>query len=361
MCTSPITIENPNFRQGKLGFNRIHNTIDKYIQVPCGHCRQCIATKQSYFLQKYDVELMDNELFFFTLTYKDDFLPRFPDIIPEFAGLPCFRISDFQKMIKRIRKRVKFDFKYVLVCEYGGAKHRPHYHGLLSLPRSLIPDIFTARQYEKMLWQLFFDEWRINLGSTRKPKYEKLFDYYNLFGRRNFDFHYVEHFYNAEQSLPYYVSKYLFKYDSYFNSLYRRIRALDDNQQFLYDVEEQKFLLQHFRPRLCFSKDFGFAHSQEQKDYIEHCVNSSLSMDPTSFPQYSYKITGKKFQLAPIYRNKFLSLSQVLSIYDARDHEQDSMSVLHSSSKSELESSSKQSVEAYKDLQLLRSKLDHSY
>ena len=70
MCISPITIENPNFRQGKLGYNRIHNTIDKYIQVPCGHCRQCIATKQSYFLQKYDVELMDNELFFFTLTYK---------------------------------------------------------------------------------------------------------------------------------------------------------------------------------------------------------------------------------------------------------------------------------------------------
>ena len=68
MCTSPISILNPNFRQGKLGFNRIHNTVDKYIQVPCGHCRQCIATKQSYFLQKYDVELMDNELFFFTLT-----------------------------------------------------------------------------------------------------------------------------------------------------------------------------------------------------------------------------------------------------------------------------------------------------
>ena len=84
-------------------------------------------------------------------------------------------------------------------------------------------------------------------------------------------------------------------------------------------------------------------------------------MDPSQFPQYSYKITGKKFPLAPIYRKKFLSLQQVLSIYDHRDHEQDSMSVLHTSSKSELESSLKQSVEAYKDLSSLRYKLDHKY
>ncbi len=355
MCTSPISILNPNFRQGKLGFNRIHNTVDKYIQVPCGHCRQCIATKQSYFLQKYDVELMDNELFFFTLTYKEEFLPRCPDKFPDFAGLPCFRISDFQKMIKRIRKKVDFAFKYILVCEYGGAKHRPHYHGLISLPRSLIPNLFVARQYETRLWHLFFDEWRINLGSARNPRYEKLFDYYNLYGRRNFDLHYVEHIFNAEQALPYYVSKYLFKYDSYFNRLYRQIRFSN------YDRDQKLELLRHFRPRLIYSKDFGFALNEEQKNYVDYCVKSSLAMDPSQFPQYSYKITGKKFQLAPIYRKKFLSLEQVLSIYDHRDHEADSMSVLHTSSKSELESSTKQGVEAFNELASLRYKLDHKY
>jgi len=61
------------------------------------------------------------ECSFVTLTYDDEHLP----------GKGSLSVSDCQKFIKRLRKRLGRKFKYFLGAEYGDMGHRPHYHTIL--------------------------------------------------------------------------------------------------------------------------------------------------------------------------------------------------------------------------------------
>lgn len=58
---------------------------------------------------------------FITLTYSDQELPE--------NG--CLKKSDFQKFIKRLRKKTKAKIRYYMCGEYGDKTNRPHFHAIL--------------------------------------------------------------------------------------------------------------------------------------------------------------------------------------------------------------------------------------
>lgn len=125
MCIAPILIDNPDYHSPVRDplYHATHNTKDTKIAVPCGRCASCVHLKQVYLIQRVQMESMNNDLFYGTLTYNQESLPiaEFGDI--KFA-YPSF--EDWQKAIKMIRKDYpNLKFKYMLVSEYGGNKHRP--------------------------------------------------------------------------------------------------------------------------------------------------------------------------------------------------------------------------------------------
>lgn len=123
MCDKPTLIENPYYGLSNVALNFLHDTTHKFLPVPCGHCRTCIALRQSYFIQRCQMECLDNDMWFFTITYQNSMLPR-RVVNGRSIAYPDF--TDVQKMFKRIRKRNFFgaSFRYFVVSEYGGEKHR---------------------------------------------------------------------------------------------------------------------------------------------------------------------------------------------------------------------------------------------
>lgn len=168
MCLRPILIDNPNYKAYHLldrnPFANVHLTS---ISVPCGRCPVCLQLKQQYITQRVQMEALNHDLFFGTLTYNDSSLPCFS--IGEFTfAYPDF--SDWQKMIKMIRKHENLpEFKYMLVSEYGGKRHRPHFHFILSFPKIDSENLAQRDSFALRLSQIFLKYWRRNYGSTRSP------------------------------------------------------------------------------------------------------------------------------------------------------------------------------------------------
>lgn len=110
---------------GKLGitFNVAHGYKDMPLELPCGQCIGCRLERSRQWAMRcmYENQLHQDSCFV-TLTYNDDFLP--PD-----GGL---RKSDFQRFVKRLRKRFSgSSIRYFHCGEYGESLGRPHYHALL--------------------------------------------------------------------------------------------------------------------------------------------------------------------------------------------------------------------------------------
>lgn len=58
---------------------------------------------------------------FITLTYSDKYLPHRGQLV----------YADYQKFMKRLRKRARTKVRFFMCGEYGEDTQRPHYHGLL--------------------------------------------------------------------------------------------------------------------------------------------------------------------------------------------------------------------------------------
>lgn len=83
MCLNPIHIKNTNYGSKNpqlLILNK--DTTHAFMEVPCGRCEQCVAAKQSDFVQRVQSESKYNHLFFATLTYDNDHLPRLSVDVP---------------------------------------------------------------------------------------------------------------------------------------------------------------------------------------------------------------------------------------------------------------------------------------
>lgn len=148
-CINPLTVSTNN--RGKRYF----------LNVPCGHCLNCLIKKESQIEFLAKKELLYNyrkglSASFVTLTYDDNHIPYNDN------GFVTLRRSDLQKFIKRIRRNMAFHnftrkFKILYCGEYGNGSHsnsrtgvstcRPHYHIVFI---GLSPD--EAKAYTRKLW-----------------------------------------------------------------------------------------------------------------------------------------------------------------------------------------------------------------
>lgn len=110
--------------------------------VPCGKCAECQRRNQSDWFVRCFYQWLDSsrggEVYFYTLTYNEEHLPKF-------CGVPCFRKRDLQLFLKKLRKRLNalsIRLKYIITCEYGELRGRPHYHLLFFLSGVINPVVF---------------------------------------------------------------------------------------------------------------------------------------------------------------------------------------------------------------------------
>lgn len=76
MCYNPIKIPNVNYGKGHIGLLFTKDTVHRFMEVPCGHCDQCVAARQADLVQRATVEARNHHLFFATLTYDNEHLPH---------------------------------------------------------------------------------------------------------------------------------------------------------------------------------------------------------------------------------------------------------------------------------------------
>lgn len=319
-CLSPITKPNPWLgNKSKLAF--LYDTKSATIAVPCGWCDSCIAVKQMYFVQRVQMEAQYNHLFMFTLTYNNDHLPILSvgDHDIKFAD-----IKHLQDMFKRFRdwNCISRPWRYVAVSEFGGLRGRPHFHGLLMLPKYEGDTYNTCLSLQSELYDLFKNNWSVNVGSKRSPVYEPLF----TFARRvvhgkvksNFDFHYVIPGLTKSgiSDAAFYVLKYMLK-DS--DRSVRLQQALRLN----YDDYDYKRIWDIVKPRKIASKGFGYnarridATHYEYDQRIINYLKDGVQQTPVGSP-YPYFFSPDSiltFPLAPYYRHN----GDIYTLMDALD------------------------------------------
>lgn len=284
MCISPKVIPNPNYHSTVELIIKTTDTQNKYLEVPCGVCVECMFKRQSDLVCRVRNMLRDNYLFFFTLTYNDESLPQITTSTGD--TIPFADVADVQKMMKRIRRHNLLDrpFKYLVVSERGGQRGRPHFHGLLFVTKQANDDILTPAILEKQYWKVFFNEWRRNYGSTRVPIWKPLFTYHRKYvgGRlfQNFDFHYVVSHTteSGADDVAFYVTKYILKPSKMEEKLQQRLHLT-------LEPEEYAIVWKHVRSQALYSQGLG-ASSENQIKYVKGCIEKSQD-DPHGFQYYS--------------------------------------------------------------------------
>lgn len=134
--------------------------MPKYIFVPCGECEDCKRNIQNeWFFRAYNEYIRFIELggvcYIPTLTYNQEDLPVVcldirNDSDLGFCGdlsvdLPCFCHADIRSFIRKLRvyvERLGYDshgIKYIVCCEFGDKKGRPHYHCAIFFPFRFSP------------------------------------------------------------------------------------------------------------------------------------------------------------------------------------------------------------------------------
>lgn len=121
---------------------------ERWIRVPCGQCAGCREAKSREWAVRCMLEAEqypDRDGLTFnwhiTLTYDEDTLPRYDEIINKRTGEfkdadnenGILRYSDFQDFKKRLLEHWRFKYnwtgiKFYMCGEYGGQTQRPHYH-----------------------------------------------------------------------------------------------------------------------------------------------------------------------------------------------------------------------------------------
>lgn len=319
MCLTPIYIKNPNYIPGRPGqtpgrsgtcsvkYNESRYSVLKdtarYIAVPCGHCAQCLARRQSDLVQRAREMSKSCYALFCTATYNNQSLPSCHSIDKLTGETWTYHyadISDLQKMFKRIRKDEDLPpFKYLAVTEYGGKRHRPHFHYILFFPKSTCP--LTLDELESRYDEIFRRQWKRNLSkSTKYPIWQPLSDFISYFkpgvGRvGTYDVHAIRPTLNDPDGtdVAFYVTKYALKFDKWINSVKSALYYNSDNY-----AEVWKLL----KPKMMLSKQFGWTPDTEA--YIRHCVQWCRQNAPENGPRY-INPDGKTFPLAGYYKNHF--------------------------------------------------------
>lgn len=319
MCISPVLIRNPNDSHngtyfGKMIYERYSKEVSEgkrlpfddspYIYVPCGHCPQCVATKQMYILQRFQMETLESYVFFATLTYDDVHLPVCD--VNDFS-IPYANFKYFTDMVKRIRRKNMFGrpFSYFAVSERGTEKGRPHHHALFFLPKFSTDNCYTPFNLESQLYDVLFNQWALNVGSKWHPVYEPLFTFHAIVkdGKvfKNFDLHYVQPLqgYVQQESVCFYVMKYMLK-DS------KRERSLQQALKLNLSPEDYNMYWNVLKSRCQFSKHFGLGQTDDSipSDIVYSHLRNGIDSTPVNSPflYFNDVVSGKCLPLARYYR-----------------------------------------------------------
>ena len=330
MCLAPVVIKNPYCGcDPSKGYNYLHDCVSTHIAVPCGHCKDCITTRQSAFAVRCDIEGMNyvSVPFMLTLTYDDAHVPRMPevgDVLDNFAFPDWSHVRNMMKRLRHVlerrtdkaladlfvlpkkvnvrgRDRLIPAFKYVFVSEFGKISARPHFHALIYVksPYLVTDSKFEswACNLEKKLGDWFKENWAINIGSIQKPVYEKLYTYVARGNRRTFDFHRIVHSDDVSDDSPmYYVSKYLFKCNDYIEKFRKFVwRNWQDGK--VDDKRYYDFLL-YITRNLRVSKYFGYPFEEYQLKRIHYSFDFARRQ---KMPFPCYIGTDGKQQVFPHY------------------------------------------------------------
>lgn len=305
MCLSPYSIPNPNFHSKNELIVATKDTTSYRINVPCGHCAQCIAARQLEMVQRILMESLNNHLFFTTLTYNEDYLP----ILVTSTGreIPFSDFHDIDLLIKRMRNDQVFPrgFRYVAVSERGGRKFRPHFHILWITPKEKTDDFNYCISLERMIFPAILARWSRNLGTRGHADYKCLTTYQKRFyaGKlhTNYDTHYVNPSLstNGVSDAAFYVLKYMLKASPYERYLYASLKDELAPDEFYYTIKR-------VRSHCTMSKGVGNPTSPDVVNYINYCIQrSDVSL---GYPQFFNPNTGQRFPLCQYYRTKFLNV-----------------------------------------------------
>ena len=335
MCITPIQIPNRNLVPRKpytRNWLRVGSPMSlkdctsQYINVPCGHCPECIQKKQNDFVQRCQMESLDTYQYMVTLTYDNKHLPKLVTSLGE-----VFYYADYkhiQSTIKRVRKFFCRPLRFVATSERGGKRHRPHWHLILFVPKLPEDTPFMGKVLESELFDLFKLHWSKNIGTNRKPIYEPFFQYvrYYSHGRvhTNFDLHLIEPRLKADgkidsmQDVSFYVSKYLCKYND------NKLRIKVKNNYFPIEAE---YIINTIKCRRLTSVSFGsrdFSGNIASPDkrmfpqeainsYVRECIERS-KQQKLEFPTFFY-LEGQNYPLSGYLSKKFLNMQDALFWY----------------------------------------------
>lgn len=153
------------------------------IQVPCGHCCSCKVKHITRHVPSLIREASSwKHVFFFTLTYKNRYLPKVNiysyEVDPKFrksfdyyvslsqeyinfhkGNIPVCDVRDVQKFLKRLREKIfrayglRNSFRYFISSDYGSTLFRPHWHGILFTGNSRIADNIESLLHES--WSIY--------------------------------------------------------------------------------------------------------------------------------------------------------------------------------------------------------------
>lgn len=321
MCDSPIFIKNPNVGAKVVPGSplSLKDCTSEYIPVPCGHCPSCIANKQMQLVQRVQMESLNNHLFFATLTYNNESLPRLTTSTG--FDLPFFDVRDLQTMFKRLRKYNAFGrpFRYLAVSELGGKHGRPHAHVLFLVPKREGDMFFDCLNLQQTMFDAVLHEWRRNSGSTRSPVWIPLCTYVRRFVRgrlsTNFDLHYCSARSPGDSlaNVAFYVLKYMLKRSD-------RETRLQQALHLNLSPEEYNDVWSVIRSRYVSSLGFGLASSRTEKIspdvyyYLRRCVQRSMD-EKLDYPCFWSPESGNQFPLSRYYRNN----GTIFSYKDALD------------------------------------------
>lgn len=305
MCLTPFTIKNPNYGLSSVGLNYLKDCESQYLSIPCGHCPECIAVKQMYWVQRIKMESQKNYVFFCTLTYDNKHLPS----VTTSTGydIRFADIHDIQLLFKRLRNKslVPRRFRYLAVSELGKKSGRPHFHIIFLLRKWSCDNEHTPFYLERVLYDVVKDSWVKNVGSRKNPVYEPLFTFVKKYVhgelKSNYDLHYVSPNLSSSDcsSVAFYVLKYMMKPS---DRAVRLQRALHMNL----DEEEYDDIWSLVRPRLVCSKGFGFnvCDGIPDEDIVSKLKSDVLRSDKSlGYPQFfSPDVSGQTFPLSDYYR-----------------------------------------------------------
>lgn len=321
MCDRPFLIPNPYRGLSKIGLNYLHDTISAFIRVPCRVCPSCLALRQSYFVQRCQMESLSNDLFFCTLTYSNDMLPM---RVVNGRSLNYPDWTDVQKMMKRIRKYNLFgsSFRYFAVSEYGGLRHRSHFHLIFSLPKiegeSYASKLSRSLSYHDMI----LSQWSRNVGSNRNPIYKPLCNFVSNRKGRNFDFHLIDSSSTSagEADVAFYVSKYVLKASPYVESLKSALKLNLSPEDFITEWS-------YFKPRCNISKFWGDPFSPLVAKHIRKGIDLSVSDPSLLYPIFINPVSGVHVPLSPYYKKLYFNSTDAHVFWSRKSPEDDFLDV----------------------------------